>query len=441
MGHAARGERSLGFHRQRGSDREVSSSHPRCPFRWVKLSDIPVHGDALGGKADGDCRLLFENIDGFGVKVQCTNKSNKNLKYYNSLLHRLDVDFLGGAEARCQWDMLPHTHSLPKLLDLREGSRSCYGHNEHEKFSVKQQGGTFLASSPHMGDMVMEMGKDETGLGRWCWMKVAGRFATTRIVVAYQPCSTRKEAPNATMAQHRRYWRSHGDRQCPRRLFRYQLTALLASWRHNGDKIILMLDSNENMQSGPLSKILRGSELEMQDVVQSRTSFPGPPTFIRGTRQIDAIWATPDLSISRACFLPFNFGLGDHRGILLDVSQSSLLGTPLHTIPRISGRRLQCNKTESQRKYVNAMQLYCHHHRLQSKIYHLLRSPGSGQSFHNKLNAIDKVLGEGMRHAEKKCRHIYAGEVPFSPEVAHAGLLIKLWGLVIRYRKGRNINS
>ena len=34
---------------------------------------------------------------------------------------------------------------------------------------------------------------------------------------------------------------------------------------------------------------------------------------------------------------------------------------------------------------------------------------------------------------------IRTAEVPFSPKMAAAGLLLKFWGLVVRYKRGHNI--
>ena len=429
-------------HRQaRKTQRKASDSNRSSLFHWTKFADVPVHGDALAGKADGDCRFFFENIDGFGVNVNNSKLSDKNIKYYNSLIQRLEVDFLGGAESRAQWDMLPRTHALPRLLNLREGSRSCSGHNVHERFSIKQQGGTFLAAMPQVGETVVEMGKDETGLGRWCWMKLTGQLVSTRVIVAYQPCVTRKLATSATLSQQKRYWRSNGNYTCPRKLFRSQLLAQLRTWRDQGDKLLLMLDGNENMQQGPLMRALQGEDLLMRDVVSHRCSEPSPATFIRGSRQIDAMWVTPDLQINRACFLPFNFAMGDHRGLVVDISQTSLLGKPSHRISRPTGRRLQCQKEETKQRYLNALETFCRRHRILQKLHQVFACPGHPSSVQTKLNSIDELLGYGMRHAEKRCRHLFTGEVPFSPEVAEAGNLVRLWSLVVRYRRGRNVNS
>ena len=57
------------------------------------------------------------------------------------------------------------------------------------------------------------------------------------------------------------------------------------------------------------------------------------------------------------------------------------------------------------------------------------------------IELIDKVLTEGMLHAEKKCWKIFAGEVPFSGKLATAGRIIKVWKLVLRHKQTNNVNT
>ena len=114
------------------------------------------------------------------------------------------------------------------------------------------------------------------------------------------PCITRKEAVHATMAQHRRYWKLQGCINCPRRIWRNDLIKLLKQWRSEGDKIILLLDSNENMNDGQLARLLRQDDLQMKDMIKHRTKKKGPPIFIRGKRQIHGAWMTPDIDVTSA---------------------------------------------------------------------------------------------------------------------------------------------
>ena len=412
--------------------------------KWSKFEDVPVHGDKLTGKPEDCIRLYFENVDGFVIPSNQIkkNKINNKQTYLRQLLLRLDADVFGGVETRQHFDLLPKVQSLERQLDLREGSRCQTSHNIHERFGLCQQGGTCITTNELTGSYVVEQGNDQEGLGRWSWMKFSGKGVTTRIVVAYFPCNTRKQAVQATMAQHRRYWRLQGERRCPRKLMRQALVDQLKTWRNQGEKLILLTDSNENMAGGPLARMLSDQDLDMRDAINQRTQLPGPPTFIRGQRQIDGAWVTPDISIRGARFLPFFFGVGDHRAIVLDIPIYSILGGDIHKISRPTARRLTCSNPEVKDRYNEILDLYCVQHRIQEKIYSLFHS---GQPIPSAacraLEAIDRVLGEGMVHAEKKCRKIRAGAIPFSEKLVKAGHRIKLWRLVVKHKITNNVKT
>ncbi len=321
-------------------------------------------------------------------------------------------------------------------MNLREGSRAQTSHNVHERFSKCQQGGTCTIINELFGAYVTTQGSDEEKLGRWSWIKLQGTNISTRIITAYMPCTTRKEAVHATMAQHRRYWRLQGNTNCPRKIWRNDLINLLKQWRSEGDKTILLLDSNENMNDGKLARLLQQDDLQMKDIVKHRTKKRGPPTFIRGKRQIDGAWMTPDIEINRACFLPFFFGVGDHRAIIIDIPEYSILGDGVHKIARPTARRLVCNKQDVRQRYNYILENYCLQHRIQEKVYKLF--PPSfpvSKTKQKAMELLDKTLSEGMRHAEKKCRRLKMGQVPFSDTLVKAGIRIRVWNLVIKHKE------
>ena len=85
------------------------------------LEDIPVHGDELGPKNDSNIRIFFENVDGFAIdKRSPAYNNNKKIKYFNSLMSHLNADIYGCVETRTNWSMLPGTHNIERVLDLRE---------------------------------------------------------------------------------------------------------------------------------------------------------------------------------------------------------------------------------------------------------------------------------------------------------------------------------
>ena len=227
-------------------------------------------------------------------------------------MSRLEIDVFGASETRLQWDLLSHSQSLSKQMGLREGAKCQTSHNIHERFGKNQQGGTCMIANEEVAQYATTQGADEEDFGRWSWMRLAGAEAATRIITAYIPCTTRKKAISATIAQQKRYWRLQGEYQCSRKLLRRDLIAKMLEWREDGDKLILILDGNEDMKNGQIARMLRHPDLDMKDAVKSRSNIDGPAIFVRGSRQIDGAWVTPDIEISAACFLPFFWSRGSY---------------------------------------------------------------------------------------------------------------------------------
>ena len=74
----------------------------------------------------------------------------------------------------------------------------------------------------------------------------------------------------------------------------------------NGEKIILMLDGNDNMQTRKLAKALKDEPYNMIDRIRSKVGNLKFPTHYRGQEQIDDIWISKDLVATKATALPFS---------------------------------------------------------------------------------------------------------------------------------------
>ena len=223
---------------------------------------------------------------------------------------------------------------------------------------------------------------------------------------------------------------------------RCDLVEKMIQWCEEGDKLILLLDSNKNMKNGQLTRMLKHPDLDMKDAVKSRIEIDGPATFVRGSQQIDGTWIIPDVEISTVCFLPFFFGVGNHRTILLVIPQYSLIGGNVNNITQPNSWRLQCNRHEIQQKYNNDLELYCAKHQIQKKIYSLfpLIYPSTRETV-LAMEIIDKVMIEGMIHLEKKCRKLRAGEVHFSDKLARASRCIHVWNLALHHKERDTVNT
>ena len=81
-------------------------------------------------------------------------------------------------------------------------------------------------------------------------------------------------------------------------------------------------------------------------------------------------------------------------------------------------------------------------HKIPRKIQQLcsryyIENPEEGNTLQED---VDRIKKESMKHAEKKCRKIGMGAVPYSPSVLIWKNRRDLWSMVIRFHQGRAIN-
>jgi hypothetical protein len=212
--------------------------------------------------------------------------------------------------------------------------KSVVAHNIHEgkKVGRIQEGGTgILMFGPLTEYLDMpNLGKDESGLGRWSTMTVKGEGVQTRIVCGYNPCNSRRTDSGTSYQQQRRYLIHHKKDAvtCPRTKFRDDLLRLLTTWREAGDRIIVCLDANKNIYTKAIGKALTEEEgLGMSEVVGEYTGRRIGPMHFRGQTPIDGVWATRDITVSNACVMSAGYGIGDHRLFIVNFHTSTLVGT------------------------------------------------------------------------------------------------------------------
>ncbi len=113
----------------------------------------------------------------------------------------------------------------------------------------------------HLASYVLSSGVDQTGLGCWSWIQVGTGEHQTQIVSAYQPCHLsgwRLIGHNGLMkgrgmvvAQHEWFFWKKGNFNKPREIFSSQLITQLMAWRAAGEEVILFIDVNDNIYTGP----------------------------------------------------------------------------------------------------------------------------------------------------------------------------------------------
>ena len=400
---------------------------------------LQVHGYAPPKKAEGTVRLIYENVNGLQNRL-CGNEKVERAKEIHD---ELEVDIAAYCEHKLNMRHKRNSNGFNQLFKGGEAEmRSVVAHNVHENIGRVQQGGTSLLLFGHLTEQYDhdESGKDDTGLGRWSVMTLKGDGVRTRIVCGYNPCGSGKLNSGTTYQQHRRFLiTQRKDLTCPRRRFHDDLVAQLMKWRREGDRLVVCLDANEDIYKKSLGKSLTKSDgLGMSEVIGDFTGKKVGPTFFRGSKPIDGIWATPDIMITHACIMPAGFGVGDHRLFVVDFQEESLVGTAPFRIKRFAARRLNTKVSSgATQKYIKRMEEQLSRHRLIERLGQLHNTCTSRRSFRRGLNKLDRQSREIMLHAEKKCRRIKSGRIPFSPEAALWIRRTQVYRSLLRYHNGQ----
>jgi hypothetical protein len=157
----------------------------------------------------------------------------------------------------------------------------------------------------------------------------------------------------------------------------------------------------------------------MSKVVRDFTGRKLGPTFFRGSKPIDGVWATHDISVTHACVMPAGYGVGDHRMFVIDFQEASLVGMEPFCVQRYAARRLNTKVSSgATRKYVKRLEENIAQHRLIEKLGNLHLRYKRKKHFQRALNKLNQQSRDLMLNAEKKCQRIKSGRIPFSPEAA-----------------------
>ncbi len=126
------------------------------------------HGVYPSSKAEGICRIIYENVN--GLQSSLTN-NNKLMKLCDTI-DLLQADIVGIMEHRINFRH-PDVVNGPKQMFQREMALSAVGgHNIHECVGRVQEGGTLMMAIDKVNEYYApsDSDKDPTGLGRWVSM-------------------------------------------------------------------------------------------------------------------------------------------------------------------------------------------------------------------------------------------------------------------------------
>jgi hypothetical protein len=136
--------------------------------------------------------------------------------------------------------------------------------------------------------------------------------------------------------------------------------------------------------------------------------------------------------------MPAGYGVGDYRMFVIDFQEASLVGTEPFCVQQYAARRLNTKvSSRATRKYVERLEENIARHCLIEKLGNLHLCYKQKKHFLRALNKLDRQSRDLMLNAEKKCRGIKSGCIPFSPEAAVWIRCTQVYHLLLRYHNGR----
>ncbi len=103
----------------------------------------------------------------------------------------------------------------------------------------------------------------------------------------------------------------------------------------------MCLDTNEHIYRKAIGKSLTDIEgLVMKEVVGKFTGKATGTTFFWGSKPINGVWATSDITVCNAAIMPAGYGIGGHRLFIINFASKDIIGTNPQKIIRLASRRL-----------------------------------------------------------------------------------------------------
>jgi hypothetical protein len=184
----------------------------------------------------------------------------------------------------------------------------------------------------------------------------------------------------------------------------------------------------------------------LKEAIINKHGRNGPSTYRRNNNRkpIDGIWTSPSIEILAGGYFDYDevFLNSDHRCLWIDLTYKSVFG---HGSPIITkrARRLHCKDPRIVDNYVRSYRKYILKNNLPGKVRRLKdkASYPLSEADQRYFEDLDDLRCKGVQQAEKKCRKLRMGQVPFSPQLQQASRIIDVWVLIRKKAKGLKTSS
>lgn len=435
---------------------------------WTTPDAHPAHGsdddeDDYYEHEDEMIQLDYENNEFIGDILQ-EEKPSSVTRLYCQNLNGIKWDKEGGNwPATCEAISSIHAdiscftelnHDVNRHI-VREKLREINGRFfDHHRFvtgtssrkttRTYKPGGTGMLVVHDTSGIVQDTSKDR--MGRWVSTRLLGANETTvNVIAAYQVCQTTATGVNTAASQQVSHLTeenaTQGDlaRINPRNAFIRDLQQFIHQQQQNGDRIILVGDFNEEIDSANSGMAQIASECGLADLFSARLGTSTVPnTHQSGHKRIDYALISPDLlpAVQAAGYDPIGYRLtSDHRGFFVDFETQRLFGNKPSPIVPFSKRDFNSRTPGAIPTYITAKIKELDSHNFQERLQRLidLETPD-----HRLAESLDHDMERAAKHAAKKAKRGY--RTPWSPLFAEAWATIRYTKLIVSKFRNPHVN-
>lgn len=296
---------------------------------------------------------------------------------------------------------------------------------------------------------------DPRQLGRWVEQTFQGKDGKRlTIITAYRPNYKGNTGPFTVYRQHRDHYNfltkeaeeandtEPMDFDEPRQQMLKDLADRFEEIHEAGNLAILLMDCNEDIRSNTMQQFLLQSSLK--EVILSRhgrTQAPG--THIHGNKPIDGIFVSHSIQVIACGYTSFDEGVQgrrpDHRCAWMDIAMKSALGYQIPPIPKPQMQRVTQKDPRTVKRFNQHLLQFIEKHKLEQKIFHLEASihfPPT-QEEKEQANQLMALRFTGIKQADRKCRRLHTGEIPYSKEFSQLAAERTFWAYLLDIKRGK----
>jgi hypothetical protein len=379
-------------------------------------------------------RIIFWNCGGFP-----NDRVNpKNQLICNALLDA-QADIAALAEVNTSWKMLrPHDRLHERTWGWFSALQISHSYaSDFPAPTAHLKGGTAIFTINKVVHQVASKSTDQ--MGRWTSTLIRGtqnRFI--RIISAYR-CVKNIHGPLSVWNQQRYLLDLQRCELDPIDKFDQDLKIFLEECLNAGELIVMGIDVNEDVRTGTFSQFMRS--LGLVDICTNKHGTGAPPTYARGATPIDALYVSSAFVGLDCGYLPVAC---DHRILWMDVPYTVAFGRKFTNFPTHTPQRLILQDPRVVKRYVDVLQNFLQEHKVLDKATELRKAmdlEGSNAELVLRYDEIDDIRLQGILLANKKCRHIKMGQVPYSPVLVIAWNRIRAYQLLRKKLSGGRVCS